>query len=664
MNADSTSSIKSKTTLFICLVLAGVLLYQMVGLVAAASSRNLMFDGAMNLEISRSIAEGLGPRRAYDSGDLFPPGVQSKEPFVLMGAAIFKVFGVGHWQAQLPNLLFVFLLAGLVFALLRRTSNTATALVAQILVFSLPGFTQYALNGYGEIPTLFFGLSALAVVVWPHRITTSLIKISFAAGAMAGLAMATKVVGIVLVGAVALILGVRVLVEAEKRFKSLLATILAFSAGLLLPLLLIEAWRWFWLGTDGYRAWWDFQYNSIMYQSGAAPRVDQPSTMAKVATHFSILVRDINRTWLATIALAVAPLVALALASPYLRAADRRNLAWLLAGLSLIAALYFSWWFTYVPTEKAWLRYIYIALVSLGLLAAVAITSNIARAFDAPSKWMRALHASLALAVFVVYAPFVLKSLATELRFGPNEEAQASMYAANVISNVDPDHPVFGYGWYAAPTVQLHTKRNLLDLTDWPIGRLAGQQPAYLVADRATLMTGILNPVLSRYPNKLMMRPNSFAQVYEIDFANPLDPFAAMDTSSATAAVEFARGEYPLTHGMEPFDPMGGRFIASDSEVLLKYGGQGSLVMSAYMALPHFYLRDEPLRGRVLIEGCPPLKFAFEATGWKEFRLPLACKPAPGENVRVRILLDNVFNLPLLYDRQRAMLLGSIGFSD
>jgi hypothetical protein len=580
-----------------------------------------------------------------------------------MGAAIFKVFGVGHWQAQLPNLLFVFLLAGLVFALFRRTSNTATALVALILVFSLPDFTQYALNGYGEIPTFFFGLSALALVVWPHRITTSLIKISFAAGAMAGLAIATKVVGIVLVGAVALILGLRVLVEAEKRLKSLLVAILAFSAGLLLPLLLIEAWRWFWLGADGYRAWWDFQYTSIMYQSGAAPRNDQPSTLSKVATHFSILIRDINLTSLATIALAVAPLAALALAFPYLRTAQKRNMAWLLAGLALIAALYLSWWLTYVPTEKAWLRYIYIALVSLGLLAAVAITSNIARAFDTPSKWMRTLHASLALAVFLAYAPFVFKSVSTDLKFGPNEEAQASMYAANIIENVDPDRPVFGYGWYAAPTVQLHTKRNLLDLTDWPIGRLTGQ-PAYLVADRATLITGILNPVLNRYPNRLLMRPNDFAQVYEIDFANPLNPFAAMDSSSATAAVEFARVDYPLTHGMEPFDPMGGRFIASDAEVLLKYGGQGSLVMSAYMALPHFYLRDEPLRGRILIEGCSPLAFAFEATGWKEFRLPLACKPASGESVRVRILLDNVFNLPLLYDRQRAMLLGSIGFSD
>lgn len=655
-------SLKAQAARVACFLLAAVLVYQIVGLIAAGSSRNLLFDGAMNLEISRSIAEGSGPRRAYDSGDLFPPGVQSKEPFVMVGAAVFKMLGVGHWQAQLPNLLFVLLLAALVLILLRKLTNTPTALIALVLVFSLPGFTQYALNGYGEIPTLVFGLCALAVVAWPRRIAPRLVQVALLAGALSGLAVATKVVGIVLVGTAALILGLRVLVETDTRFRSLLVAVAAFAAGLLVPLLLIEAWRWFWLGTEAYRAWWDFQYASIMYQSGAVPKAPPAEMSEKVAAHFSILTRDISRTPWATLAMAVAPLIALAYSFPYLSSERKRSLGWLLAGLLLIVALYFSWWFTYVPTEKAWLRYLYIALVALCLVTAVAIAGNVARAFDAPSRRLRAVHASLALVVCVVYAPFVSSALATEFTFGANEDAQASMHAASLLDGLDRKRPVFGYGWYAAPTVQLYTERNLLDLTDWPIGSLT-DQPAYLVADRATLVTGILHRVLRRYPHRSLMRENEFAQVYEVDFANPQDPFAPMDSTAGISKVDFARQEYPLTYGMEPFDPMGGRFIESDAEVLLKYEGQGALVMSAYMALPRFYLRKEPLRGRILVEGCPPLHFAFEGTGWKEFNLPLACTPAPGGNVRVRLLLDNVFDLPLLYDRQRAMLLASIGFS-
>jgi hypothetical protein len=158
------------------------------------------------------------------------------------------------------------------------------------------------------------------------------------------------------------------------------------------------------------------------------------------------------------------------------------------------------------------------------------------------------------------------------------------------------------------------------------------------------------------------MRPNASAQVYALDFAHPVNPFGGMDASKVRSSVDFAEDNYPLTSGYEPYDPMGGRFIESDSEILLHYDGQSRLDFSAYMALPQYYRLPQPLSGRVLIDGCPGIPFAFDGTGWQQFQLPLECTP-PAGNVRVRLLFDNVFDLPLLYDRQRSMLLRSIGFA-
>lgn len=623
---------------------------------------NLMFDGAMNLEISRSIADGNGPRRMYDSGELFPPGVQSKEPFVLLGAGVFKVFGVGHWQAQLPNLVYFLLLTAMIIIVVRRATNTVTALTAGVLALATPALTQYALNGYGEIPTLFFGLASLAVIVWPDEFSTRLVQRSMLAGILAGLAVATKVTGVVQIAAIGLVLCLRVFTESEDRVKSLVLAVLAFAAGMLLPLLLIECWRWFWLGKDGYVNWWKFQFMSIMSQSGATPKGPQAGVSEKIVHHFGILTSELQRSRTAIIALILVPLAAAGFSFAQFPPEQRKRCKWLLLGLLLMVALYFPWWLAMVPTEKAWLRYLYIGLISLGLLAAVAMVSNVIGAMNARNTGRRALHAVLALAVGVIYWPFIAKSVTTDLTFGPSKDLQATEYAANLISRIDPDKMVFGYGWYAAPTIQLYVERGFTDLTDWPIGRLT-DKPAYLVADGATLVTGILQRVLTRYPNKRMMRSNPFAQVYEVDFANPVDPFTGMDTANVQSRVDFSQGEYTLTSGLEPYDPMGGRFTESDSEILLKYEGQSMLDISGYMALPIFYRRPEPLSGRVIVNGCPPIRFAFEKTGWQEFKLPLTCKPATGTNIRVRILLDNVFDLPLVYDSQRALLLRSIGFS-
>ena len=262
----------------LCILLAIALAWQLLAVVGAATSRNLMFDGAMNLALAKSIAAGHGPRAIYDAAVLYPVGVQSKEPLYVLGAAVFKLFGIGPFQAQLPNLAYFLLFVGALVLLARRAGGIVMALVAAVLALSTPSIQQYALNGYGEVPTAFFGLVALLLVIWPQRLSGRIGGWAFAAGVAAGLAFATKFVGIAQIAMVGVVLCVRLWADAERRTaRSLLPPVVAFAAGALLPTVVVEAWRWHWLGTDGYIDWWKFQVDSIVAQSGAKPRLAQAS---------------------------------------------------------------------------------------------------------------------------------------------------------------------------------------------------------------------------------------------------------------------------------------------------------------------------------------------------------------------------------------------------
>lgn len=646
------------------LLLVAIVAWQLLGLASAAATRNLMFDGGMNLEVSRSIANGEGPRARYDTGALYPPGVQTKEPFLLVGAAVFKVAGVGPVQAQAANMLFLLALTVLIVVLLARASDWETGLLGAAFVLATPNMARWGLNGYGEIATTCFGLAALATIAWPERLGPERWKRPFFAGVFAALAVATKVVGVVQFAAIALVLALRLWVDADvnARARNIIRGGIAFAAGALLPIVLIEAWRLRWLGTHEYAAYWTFQFDNILEQSGATPRHAQAGMFEKVATHFGILQREFARTALATTGVLLMPLLAI---GAVLTSGPRRSgpRFWLIVGLAAIACAYLPWWFAIVPTPKAWVRYLYVGLIVLAMLAAMATTASLRIALErARPVAGRVAFAVLAVGLGVLHVPFVWRSVG-KLDFSPSPEIQAVQYAANLINALPKDHQVFGYGWYSAPTIQLHSDRAFLDLSDWPIGRLT---QAYIVSDRAELQVRLTDRMLRRYPHRKLMRDNTDAQVYLVDFTHPVDPFSGADTGAIATHVDFRQTpDYRLVSGYERLDPTGGRYVESDSEILLRYDGQPAFVIDAYLGPPRYWrFGGQPVRGRVLIDGCEPMPVAFGQLRWQRVRVATRCALAPGTHVRVRLLLDDVFDLPLLYDRQRALILREMGFAE
>lgn len=635
-------------------------------IISACFYRSLEFDGAMNLAVAKNLSEGHGPREIYDSRDLFPFEVQTRGPYLWLGAAVFRLFGVGPFQTQLPNLIFVVLLGAVLFTGLRRAFGLATALLGCVLVFSTPSFIQYGLRGYGELPTFFFGLAALAIIAGPETLCDKLPRKTYVAGVLAALAVATKIIGVSELAMVGAVMLVRVTMESRAKLRDLAKGCGFFAAGVITSLAAVELWRLYWLGAADYVAWWQFQWTQIRGQSGAGAHFLGGSIWSKIARHFGFFSRHVGASAIETSFLIAAPVAAVACAYFCSFSKEQRSRSrWLILGISLITALYFIWWMAIVPDNKASLRYVYIGLIGLEILAAISLISNFWAAIKCKNTALRLIHASLAASIVYLYYPPVVKAFDRPISFKPDAELSTTRQAAQIISSLPRDRKILGFGWYSAPTIQIYSDRRFIDLTDWPIGKLV-DQPAYLIADRPSLVTGILHRVLARYPHKELMQPSRFAQIYEVDFSHPHDPFLSRDDAKVLSWIAFDAKNYPYTEGMEPFDPIGGRFIESDSEVLLRYTGQGHFQLTGYMdaAIPSYYRFTTPISGKIFIGHCPPLEFAFDKPGWKDFKLSLTCKPQQDSDIRVRVLLDNTMDLPWLRDRQRAMLMSKVGFID
>jgi hypothetical protein len=119
-----------------------------------SATEQVSFDGAMNLEVARSLAEGHGYQRLYAGHSGFSHEIQSRAPYILPAAAIFAAFGVGIWQAQLTNLLYAAALIAVVFLLVRRWTSWRWGVFAVAVCLWTPGICAISMNGYGEVPAL------------------------------------------------------------------------------------------------------------------------------------------------------------------------------------------------------------------------------------------------------------------------------------------------------------------------------------------------------------------------------------------------------------------------------------------------------------------------------------------------------------------------------
>jgi hypothetical protein len=619
-------------------------------------SRPVVFDGAMNLQVAQSLAEGQGYVRNYGGVRPFPTEVQTNVPFVLPAAAVFAVSGVGLLQSQLTNFVYLVALLALIAGVGTRLGGVVFGLLTALAVMLTPGFFWIGMNGWGELPALFWWFAGTWLLLKDRRKPRSWLA---PAGCIClGLAMATKTVLLIGLAASAAVYTLWVLQRGRDSWLGIIRKLLLAAVFVAVPLLAIEVWRFLSMGASGYHTWWSDQFHAIAFQTGVAD-TRHDAHQSKLARHFAALASQTRLSpWLLG-AWILIPLIGSGVALARRPVASERNRLWL--ACLLVSVIYFIWWLMITPDSHVRLRRIEIGLVLNGCTWLFFLHWGFGKVRKPSARFYAMSLAAVLLATVCV--SFAMSAVAdARKRWGADLGEFHSI--VQQVSTLPADAKLFGKGFLSSPILGLYADRTMEDIDYYTAGDLARLGSGYIVVDPVIAKDRRFAPELSRYPHQVAIDAAGI-KVYRLDFTRKNNPFSVrVSRSGATDSLADFRkpNRYALAFGLLP-PSKGGRWARTDAEVLLKYNGASSLSLSAYRPNQP-YARSRPLTLDVFLDDCR-VGTSVLAPGAHTLRYPVGtCKPAIGRNVRVRIEADNMLQPTMRDLRQHSYVLSTVGFTD
>jgi hypothetical protein len=577
------------------------------------------FDGAMNLNTAASLASGSGYGFFYDT--FFPFPAQTDGPFVLPAALLIRVFGVSPLVTQAVNLLYICLLIPLLTVLLMRVSLPLwAALTGTLIAISVPGFSEYGMNGYGEIPALGWYIASLLAMETVFRNAPSRSG-ALIAGVFLALAYLTKVVALVFVGsffAIALVFTLRRHL-APRAFLLLLA-------GFLIPIFLWESYRFVSIGSlEGYARWWILQLGQILHQSGAKYSI--AGTFGKAAQHFSTLGSITGLSSYILTAFLLLPVVLWLFVRTRCTAAER----FIFLCLLLSGFLYFSWWLLLTPTSMAWLRRILdgivihqVLLFSFGFRAVSTIN------MPTTSTWLRK-ASMIMLSTAVIFPIFVLfkngQNVAKPVEVPAYTESFFKL--ASLVRQLPADAVIFGTGWWQSPGIALYSGRRFSNFQHWTPDAINDLKAKYFVFDTYTTglaRSDIINARALCDTEELYK--GSGGELYRIERAKHYAPIALSlsDLPKLKNKMDFSEGDYEFKRGFYQVEDAKYAWMRPDGLVILARTAEPRLVVS--LVVPAQLNKDSPVNLRVTVPECATKTFSLSKPWDNSVELNLDCPPS------------------------------------
>ncbi|MGI8418593.1 MAG: hypothetical protein ACR2P2_20820 [Nakamurella sp.] len=460
------------------------------------------YDGGMNLQMAQNLASGAGPIRDFGGVQLFPWEVQTGGAYTFIASFLIKIFGASTFVYQLPNLIFLLVLAIAVSYALRRWT-VLRVIGPSTVLFAVPGLLDNAIRGYGEYVVAALVFTAIAMIaaaitargpVLLATIALVLLSISITVKVVAMLAVPVLLVGLV---------GLAVVRTDVRRWKWLVALV-----GLLVPFAANELYRFLAIGSmQAYKTYWHEQFLQIGGQSGvtesgqvqlhATPRLGLLKT---ITGHLHIL-HGLTGISAAVLCLVIVlPFGVLAALFVARRSGWRDWLAkpgaLLAIQLATYSGGYLLWWLAITPTSKAWLRRIVIGLLALAFLYLVLVgmvTDRMREPRTAVSPRRRSVGtiawvlAGVCAFVVSLTGLSVARNQVLAVTAQTSARTQAIEKLADQVKNLTAQgNHVYGDGWWSAPVVSLYANVPLgnlgaTNICDPSMGFTDGK--AYLVWD-------------------------------------------------------------------------------------------------------------------------------------------------------------------------------------
>ena len=599
------------------LPLIGILLL-LRALFLYASVAPVSFDGAMNLNTAASLAAGTGYGFFYDN--FFPFPAQTDGPYILPAAFIIWLFGISPLVTQAVNLIYIALLIPLLTVLLRRIGLPLwAALTGALAAVSVPGFTEYGMNGYGEIPALTWYIAGLILFGYSFHFSKPGLS-ALIGGALLAFAYLTKVVALVLVVPV-------LIFAAMLNFRRQLSrrTLVQFCLGFLLPILLWEWYRLFSIGSlSGYVYWWKLQLGQIFYQSGASQGLSE--LVAKAMEHYSILCSIIGlNTYLLFAFLTLPYLLYFFSRGNFTSGQNFYLLCMLFSGL-----LYFSWWLMLTPTSMAWLRRILNGIVIHQLLIFILSYRIIISNFSKPNltklkKWFAFFSSILGFYCIII----VSKNGENVIRPLEPPKYTSSFYEmAKLIHDLPADTLIFGTGWWQSPGLALYSGKKFYNFQRWiPEAINDRQNNKYFAFDYNAIWIAKSDIVdaLALTDTKVIYQSEG-GELYRIERAKYYAPLevTADDLPKLRTKMDFAVADYEFKRGFYQIEDHKYAWMRTHGLVVLVRTNERRLIMS--LVVPERLIREEAVDLRVEVPECAQETFSLSKPLDNTIEVKLNCK--------------------------------------
>ncbi len=634
------------------ITLAVVVAVLLVLFIAEVFGSPVSFDGAMNLQVAASLADGHGYARFYDEWILFPEEVQTNAPFVLPASLVFALFGVSLISAQVVSIAYAIALVLAVFWLIRPVAGTAAALAAISLVLISPGFSRFGANGYGEVPGLVWFLLGLGLFC--RALKNERISHFLAAGLCLGLAVLTKTVMLMPVGIVLALAGLTLILHLRRQ--ALAATALAFS----LPIAAFEIWRGISLGgKTAWFNWWAEQFSSILSQAGVQDGFENiPVWTDKLIGHATILADNLSLPiWVLPI-LALVPVgLALITLGEFRKPEPSRDRILLMVTLAFSITAYFVWWLLVTPTEKAWPRRIFNGLLLVAIAAPIVLRQAWQSLRENPGQ------------ASVVMLPIVALAYAglANLQLTSLDNRHSAVENVVEFMRNSPQHARFyGYGWYSAPVFSLYSGRRAYNLSAWKHFIEPDTRPHYLLVDVNMVNAEAHTRALRNIEHRTVLDNSPWALVVEISSGFELQPMPIFETEQIVCNADFLESKYGSVQGFHPPEGDGWRWVEPNAHIALRRSpGAKHLVVRGYVPSLEEYRIWGPGDQFVLeatAGDCRLGERSIGQSGHFEVVWPVNSCPGPtGEIVIVTLQANAVMQR---VDRSLSWIVNSIGFTN
>lgn len=637
-----TDNIKLKMNILMMAIIGFLILLSCLFYIRFAMENPPSFDGALNLNVSRSLVEGKGYGSYYNGYKLFPIETQTNSPYVFPAAIAYYVSGISVFSSQIVNLVYMLIFFLGMYAVSRKLMTLTGAMLVVLFSFQTPGIAEFGMSGYGEIPALSYFL--LSLIVLYSSLEHEKSQYAFIGGFLLGLSFLTKTVALLWIAPTILFFSAIVLFGRKKIG---LILILSVCSGFIVPVVCFEFYRMISLGSlSTYWKWWSDQFVEIASQSGVRTKLkDTGGLFTKAVTHAGLLAQQTNTRLPVLLLLWIIPApVILKKLYLLLRSKDIKSF-FVLGALAGISLAYIIWWIFITPTEQAWLRRILNGLILQQVIAVYAAYILIKRVRaelekrqeEGTKKFLKILKHSVFIAGFILISISILffsvNGQVLTRSTKPSKEILEETAIANIIRQLPVEAKIFGAGWWQAPVLALFSGRDIDNIEAWDKNALSELSEKYLVFDLYALALDPKKIIDLR--SEFILEPkyeSSSGAVYKIIKEIPLNAKYRDTNDKYKDHIALDTDDYPYIDGV--FDREGNtRWASPHARVLLWRTDQNHV--AAEITIPEDILgltdNDKKVITFTMKSGnCVDKKIEIPSQGRYRIEAPIDCPNNPG----------------------------------